>query len=95
MSRIREGRGEVAEGFDFAGPCFVCGEPVERGAFWMGYTHVSVCSTCVWDGRLGLLVGDAARDSHDVARMLDHTAREAWRALALAYERERLADADA
>jgi hypothetical protein len=94
VSRIRGGKGEGPEGFDFVGPCFHCGQPVEHGSFWMGEPSICLCFNCCWDGRLGPLIGDAARDSGDVATFLDHTAREAWRALALAYERERRRPAD-
>jgi len=88
MSRIRRGRIEILDGP--AGTCCFCGEKVSLGAFWMGATGpLCLCFACASEGKLGKLLGDAGRDMDDVARMLDRTAREAWRALAAAHGRDR------
>ena len=85
-SRVTEGLDEL----DTRGACLFCSEHVRHGALWHGRGGVlRICSDCVADGELGKLAGDAARDPQDLARMLDATAREGWRSLALAQERER------
>jgi hypothetical protein len=93
MTMIRDGHLETDEneaGVQASETCLFCGEPVHRGAFWLGYgSDLSVCSHCLWRGQLGALIGDTANRWHDVAAMLDATAREAWRAYAIARERER------
>jgi hypothetical protein len=68
--------------------CLFCGEPPKYGAYWVGpYVSVSFCQRCVWEGNLGKLIGDTARGWDIVASLLDATAREAWRAYAIASER--------
>jgi len=85
VSRVRAGE---IEGLGRAGDaCLFCDRDVVHGAFWRGAQSLYVCLDCTADGELGKLLGDAARDSRDLVRMLDATAREAWRALALAQER--------
>jgi hypothetical protein len=88
MSRISSGRLEF-EGAD-AGRCFFCGQRVRLGSHWLGFTgDLCLCFWCASDGKVGIWLGDVARDMDDVARLLDRTAREAWLALVSAYERER------
>jgi hypothetical protein len=91
MSRIRASEIEGLEGFGTVDACFFCGGEMAIGAWWNGYTDepLNLCRLCAWNGQLGSLIGDAARDCRDVTRMIDATAREAWRALALAQERTR------
>lgn len=89
MSRVRLASVEGLDGLDTRGPCVFCGEVVDFGVFWRGAEEIRLCDSCARSGELGKLLGDAARDCHDLGQMLDHTAREAWRALALAQERER------
>lgn len=86
MSRVRFGQTEWR---DAPRPiCLFCFEPVAAGAAWFGAVEVAACSLCVREGKLGLLLGDASENSADVTRFLEATGREAWRALALARERE-------
>ena len=86
--RTRGTRIESLDGLDTIGECFFCAEPVMVGAAWHGQGDpLRICTSCARDGALGKLLGDAARDCHDLDLILDATAREAWRALALAQER--------
>jgi hypothetical protein len=80
--------------------CLICGKaPLDDGAYWHGavehdVAHVAVCTTCVNEGKLGALLGDALAEGgrfrvERVEDALDRTAREAWRALVLHDERRR------
>lgn len=89
MSEIRRGALAIP-GCDWiaTGDCLFCGERAQRGAHWWGYGgDVVVCSSCVLEGKLGLLVGDALDDAGSIARAVVATEREAWRARVLAIER--------
>lgn len=77
---------EQIEGY--AQPCIFCGNPVRAGAFWRGATPIWLCGGCAQRGRLGALLGDAAFDVPQLQRMLDETEKAAWRAFAIASERE-------
>lgn len=64
-------------------PCLFCCRKVFRGA--LGMSGV-ICSGCVRDGKLGLLVGDGCNSVAALTVALANTRAEAFRALALAME---------
>ena len=71
-----------------AADCLFCGAPVVRGAYWCGVGgELAVCGSCVLDGKLGLLIGDALERPDQIMTALQATGSEAWRSRALAHER--------
>jgi hypothetical protein len=74
--------------------CLICGDsPLNAGAFWLGQVergvgYVGFCRTCIEQGKLGALIGDALAATNGqradrVEAALERTARTAYRALAI------------
>jgi hypothetical protein len=75
--------------------CFFCAAEVWLGAFWAGATgEIAVCSRCVRDGRLGMLIGDAVGDVFGIGQAVLATELHAYRSRLLAIERQRSAFPD-
>ena len=92
MSEIRNGLdpmydagAPLLDAIDELPVCFICCERVNRGAHWSA--DVFICSACVLEGKVGLLIDDALDRSEEITLALERTARQAWRARVLARER--------
>ena len=79
--------GEIGD-MDAGLSCTACGRPARTGAVYRGHAQVVLCGNCISGAHmLGILVGDAARSSTDLRRMLAAIERQAWESFALQAER--------
>jgi hypothetical protein len=68
------------------GFCLFCGVEVNDGSYWSGTRVIAICSRCVLDGKLGVLIGDAFNSIQAIERAVAQTRAEAFRALAIQHE---------